>query len=319
MVTIVKISKDNESCQQIIDMSVVAQVVRSKIVLLIHKFFFENNFMLVDPPILHEHIPHKKHEIYLPLDENQYSLNSSNALYMAAYSSVFERVYAISPTFRDEQESINHLVEFRMLEVEVQDMTYCELPDFIEQFLLYIVSGLEVLPELQKIPMVIKRIKIIRDNFSFHKIPYRSFLDKLRNNGYLISDEVDLSDIDHIISQYIDAPIFVVDYPKHLATWTAKVKKGSDMCAINLILPESYGELCEGCERTNDYVLLQHKIQCANINSLQWYLDAVKKIHKPRCGFGIGIDRLVRWIIGAPQIKNTVFFSHTRPCSRRET
>ena len=307
------INKDNESFKEIGDISVVAQVVRSGIMLLIHKFFPKNNFTLVDPPVLHEKIPHKKHEIYLTVHEDQYSLNSSNALYMTAYSSVFGCVYAISPAFRDEQDSVNHLMEFRILEVEIQDMAYNELPDFIERFILFVVTGLETLPEMQKFPEVLKRIKGIRDNFPFRRISYRSFLDELWNHGYPIKDEIDLSDVDYMISQYIDAPVFIIDYPKHLATWTAKVKHDTDMCAINLILPGSYGELCEGCERTNDTALLRYKIQCANIDNLQWYLDAVSEIHKSRCGFGIGIERLVRWIIGAPHIKDTMFFPRTSP------
>lgn len=303
------ICKDNEQFRQITDISVVAQVIRSNITFLLHSFFYENKYMLVDPPVLHEQIPNKKHEIYLPLYENRYSLNSSNALYLAAYSSIFERVYAISSSFRAEQESINHLLEFRMLEVEVQDMSYDELTDFIERLIVFLLSELTVLPEIQKMPAVLKRIHSLLDNFHPRRISYTEFLSELRSAGYQIADNVDLSDIDYIVSQYIDTPVFIMDYPKRLATWTAKPKNGTDMCAINLILPDTYGELCEGCERTNDSTLLQFKMKCANIDNLQWYLDAVKKIQKPRCGFGIGIDRLVRWIVGTSHIKNTVLFS----------
>jgi asparaginyl-tRNA synthetase len=46
----------------------------------------------------------------------------------------------------------------------------------------------------------------------------------------------------------------------------------------------------------------------AYIDNLQWYLDAVENIHVLRCGFGIGVDRLVRWIVGAAHVRDTVLF-----------
>ena len=81
---------------------------------------------------------------------------------------------------------------------------------------------------------------------------------------------------------------------------------------MNILLPETYGELCEGCERTNDVELLQNKIRLAKVEPIQWYVDSVKKIKTDRCGFGLGIDRLVRWIIGADQIRDTRFFPRVK-------
>lgn len=77
---------------------------------------------------------------------------------------------------------------------------------------------------------------------------------------------------------------------------------------MNLLLPESYGELCEGCERTDDVDLLQNNIRFAKADAIQWYVDSAKKNNTNRCGFGLGIDRFVRWIVGVDKISDTRFF-----------
>ena len=284
---------------------------RSNVIKLTHRFFSDRGFTYVDPPILHERIPRKKHEIYLPLYEGRYSLNSSCALYMGAYASMLGNVYSISPTFRDEQNSINHLVEFRMLEVEVVDMTYRELPDFVESYIGFILNGLakmNVAGADAGCPYA-GRAGRLQASLPFQRVTYESFINGITlPESENITPREDPSSIDHIISRYIGEPTFITDYPRRFATWTAKPKNSVESCAINLMLPETFGELCEGCERTNDVELLRYKMNCAGIDNLHWYLDAVSQITQPRCGFGIGIDRLVRWIAGLPNISDTVLF-----------
>lgn len=301
--------KDNDYFGLIDDNVRLAQLVRCSVVRLSHKFFYENNFILVDPPILHEQIPNKKYEVYISDLNSKFSLNSSNALYMAAYASEFQRVYAISPSFRNEQNSINHLVEFRMLEVEIVDMSFDEMVEFINKYIRYILDGIVNANNFSEYFIFKERVKTLSEKWEPIKISFENFIDILRKeSGRLISDSVDLSDIDYIVSRYINKPAIIIDYPQRIASWTSKPKHNGLSHAMNLILPETYGELCEGCERTNDIELLQHKMNCAHITNLQWYIDAVKKIQINRCGFGIGLDRLVRWIVGCDNIEATVFF-----------
>ncbi len=301
--------EDNLRFRQITDALAAVQIVRGKVLRMIHKFFLEKDFTLVDPPIMHERITNKKHEIYLPLYDGRYSLNSSNALYMAACAALFGKVYAISPTFRDEQDSVNHLVEFRMLEVEMPGVCYRELPDFVEAILIFLLNELSTLPEIRRLPLLWRRMETLLESFPFQRVPYEDFVRELgRAGGRKIRSGLDLSEIDYMVSAYIDSPVFVMDYPRSLASWTAKRQGDAGACALNLILPETYGELCEGCERTSDVALLRRKIEGVGIDNLQWYLAAVERIHAPRCGFGIGVDRLVRWITGSAHIRDTVLF-----------
>ena len=73
-----------------------AVLVRSEIERLTSKFFFDKNFIFVEPPVLHEAIANKKSEVYVPLYNGKYSLSSSNALFMGMYASEFNKVFTIS-------------------------------------------------------------------------------------------------------------------------------------------------------------------------------------------------------------------------------
>lgn len=300
---------DNIYYERAGDIILMAQRLRSCILLIIHKFFSTQDFIYIDPPILHEQIQGKAHEIYLPLYGNRYSLNSSNALYMGAYAALLGNVYAISPTFRDEQYSVNHLVEFRMLEAEILGMTYSELPDFVENLINYILKELLCSSFVQSSKVLSERINNLVNTFQPRRLTFEKLIQELGySDSTKLAKGMDLSDIDVEISKYIKQPVFIMDYPRKLATWTAKPKNIANAFAINLILPDTFGELCEGCERTNNIKFIRYKMRCAKIKNLQWYITAISNITMPRCGFGIGVDRLLRWIAGLQDISNCVLF-----------
>ena len=323
--------KDNFVFKQISDEQLLTQCIRNEVLLLIHRFFPSQGFTLVDPPILHEQNPKNDHEIKLPIFNGRYSLNSGNALYMGAYASLFKHVYAISPTFRDEQQSVNHLLEFRMLEVETLDLSFADLPAFIEKFIVFILKELITTKSVKKNEILAKRIDKLLETFHPRTECYNDFnieiCQQLGTDAQIVRPSIyddyilrsqpsnkdqrdghDRNDDVLAISKLLSEPVFITDYPRSLATWTAMPKNRDQAYALNLILPGTYGELCEGCERTNDIDLLQNKMRYAGISSLQWYLEAIGRITVPRCGFGIGVDRLVRWIIGLPCVQDTVLF-----------
>lgn len=297
-----KISTHSELCIQ-------AQVVRSEIIYAIHSYFRSKGFLFVNPPVLHEAINNKKSEIYLSINNVNYSLNSSNALFLSVFAAEYGNVYSISSTFRNENESINHLVEFSMLEMESIGMQFDELVAFVVDIIKYILNSLHTNTRVQVFSTISSRIKDLIDNFRPIQRTYTELVNEMCANS--ISKDVwenDPSEIDLLISKRIDYPTIIVDYPVKFASWTARPKSNSTSYAMNLMLPGSFGELVEGCERIIDSDVFSFKFQKAGITNLNWYIDAVKRINDPRSGFGMGIERLTRWIIGANEISDTLLF-----------
>lgn len=287
-----------------------AVLVRSEIVRLTSKFFFDRNFIFVEPPVLHEAIANKKSEIYIPLYNGKYSLSSSNALFMGMYASEFNKVFTISKCFRDECDTLNHLVEFDILEVELLNCIMDDMIQLIQSYLEFILDQLLISSPIKVLPELTARIMELKNELVPRIITYDDFVSSISGEDY--DRRMRGNDIDYLISKRLNEIVIIVDYPTRFATWTSQNKGNGKSIAMNILLPGSYGELCEGCERTNDVELLQNKIHTAKAEPIQWYVDSVKKIKTDRCGFGLGIDRLVRWIIGAKQISDTRFFPRVK-------
>ena len=287
-----------------------AVLVRSEIERLTCKFFFDRDFIFVETPVLHEAIANKKSEIYIPLYNGKYSLSSSNALFMGMYASEFNKVFTISKCFRDECDTLNHLVEFDILEVEMLNCTMDDMIQLIQSYLEFVLDQLSESSSIKSLSELTARIMKLKDELTPHIMTYDDFVSNLSGDDY--DERTDISDVDYLVSKQLKEIVIIVDYPTRFATWTSKNIGNGKSIAMNILLPETYGELCEGCERTNDVELLQNKIRLAKVEPIQWYVDSVKKIKTDRCGFGLGIDRLVRWIIGADQIRDTRFFPRVK-------
>jgi asparaginyl-tRNA synthetase len=268
-------------------------------------YFLQKDFKLIDPPIIHEYIPNKKSEVYISIEDETFSLNSSNALYMSAYAVLMEKVFSISPTFRIERPSDNHLVEFKMLEVELLDCSFDRCMELVFDF---IKSMLLNLCNMQKGTVFKERFKELYNSFQIDSNSYIDIINKLKSKGCAIEYGADLSDYDNEVSKIISNPTFVIDYPFPMASWTALPKDYHIAYAFNLILPDQYGELAEGCQRNNDYKLFMHKFEQADIHVLDWYADAIKSCKTDRSGFGLGMERLIRWATGSKKITDTVLF-----------
>lgn len=297
---------DNAYYWKITDKKRQAVIVRSEIERFTSQFFFDRDFVFVEPPVLHEAIANKKAEIYVPLHAGKYSLSSSNALYMGMYASEFGKVFTMSKCFRDENDTLNHLVEFGILEVEMLSCTFDDMLEIIKSYLEFVLEQLQESPLIKPYTELAKRIEQLRHDFAPRIMTYDDFVGYLSGVEYV--KNMDISDIDYLVTKQLKEVVIIVDYPTQFATWTSKKKENGKSIAMNILLPESYGELCEGCERTNDIDLLQNKLRFAKADAIQWYVDSVKKINADRCGFGLGVDRLVRWIVGADRISDIRFF-----------
>lgn len=302
---------DNAYYWKITDKKRQAVIVRSEIERLTSQFFFDRDFVFVEPPVLHEAIANKKAEIYVPLHAGKYSLSSSNALYMGMFASEFGKVFTMSKCFRDENDTLNHLVEFGILEVEMLSCTFDDMLEIIKSYLEFVLEQLQESSLIKPYTELAKRIEQLRHDFAPRIMTYDDFAGYL--SGFEYVKNMDISDIDYLVTRQLKEVVIIVDYPTKFATWTSKKKENGKSIAMNILLPESYGELCEGCERTNDVDLLQNKLRFAKADAIQWYVDSVKKINADRCGFGLGVDRLVRWIVGADRISDIRFFPRIKP------
>ncbi|MDR0681027.1 MAG: hypothetical protein LBG15_04130, partial [Dysgonamonadaceae bacterium] len=146
------------------------QRLRSKLLYQTLSFFNSLGYMLIDPPILHEHVPNRDKNIIVSLHDKQYDLNQSNALYISAYTAVFEKVFAVSPAFREEKKSNNHLVEFRILECESLNSNFQQCIDLTQNYVRFI---LKTMAEQFTDSIFEKRLYSLQEDLRFDTMTYK--------------------------------------------------------------------------------------------------------------------------------------------------
>jgi asparaginyl-tRNA synthetase len=83
--------------------------------------------------------------------------------------------------------------------------------------------------------------------------------------------------------------------------------------AVDLLAPQGYGEISGGGIREDSLEKLINRIRETNLNpnDYSWYLDLRKYGSVPHGGFGLGLERLLRWILDFDDIKNVTLFPRT--------
>ena len=110
-------------------------------------------------------------------------------------------------------------------------------------------------------------------------------------------------------------PIFVTNYPLSIKPFYVKQDPLNEKTglAVDLLAPQGYGEISGGGIREDNLEKLKNRIKETNLNpdDYSWYLDLRKYGSVPHGGFGLGLERLLRWILDFEDIKDVTLFPRT--------
>src|SRR4029077_137837 len=83
--------------------------------------------------------------------------------------------------------------------------------------------------------------------------------------------------------------------------------------AADLLAPEGYGEMIGASARETDVQRLTERLRetGADPKEYDWYLDLRRHGSVPHAGFGLGIERLVRWVLRLEHIREATPFPRT--------
>jgi len=122
-------------------------------------------------------------------------------------------------------------------------------------------------------------------------------------------------DSERELTKDAEKPVFVIGYPMAVKPFYVKEdpeRKGIGLAA-DMLAPRGYGEITSGGLREDDIGSMTERIKREGLNpaAYDWYLDLRRYGSVPHGGFGLGIERLIRWIANAEDIKDTVLFPRT--------
>ncbi|MGB0332922.1 MAG: asparagine--tRNA ligase, partial [Planctomycetota bacterium] len=286
--------------------------IRSAIEFALRRFFDERGFLCVDSPIFTPSAcegTSTLFEVDYFGDEKAY-LTQSGQLYAEATAMAFGKVYTFGPTFRAEKSKTRrHLTEFWMLEPE---MAYATLEDVIqlsEDMVVAVVK--EVLErrrtELEVLDRDISKLEACTGGFP--RITYddaSKILLEHPDSEFVEGDDFGAPD-ETILAAMHDQPLVITHYPKDVKAFYMKEAPDdpSRVLAMDVIGPEGAGELIGGSQREENLDVLLEAIAKHELpmEEFEWYLDLRRFGSVPHAGFGLGLERLVRWITGIEHIR----------------
>ncbi len=239
----------------------------------------------------------------------EYELTSSVIMYKQSSAAVFEKIFYVARNIREEPpENIStgrHLVEFTQIDLEWALASVDDVIGLAERMLKYISEKLaeekrELYEELGVEPYVFKP--------PFPRLSYDEALELARRLGYSVEWGKELShEAETAVAMEYDSPVWITGFPvvSRGFYYLPDIDRPEYNRDFNLILPRGYGEVIDGGEREYRYKELVKRIKAVGepLEKYEWFLDLARKGGiPPSAGWGLGLERLTRFLAGLKHV-----------------
>ena len=315
--------------------------IRSRLSFAIHDFFQEEDFHLINTPIITGSDCEGAGEMFqvTTLDpknnDDDYSsdffgkkahLTVSGQLALETYCMALNKVYTFGPTFRSENSNTTrHMAEFWMVEPEMAFANIFDDMNIAEKFVKSIISAIKTQSAadlnlfVQHVDQgLLERLDNIIDS-DFMRITYTEAIEILIESNQEFTfkpawgKDLQSEHERYLTESYFKKPVFVYDWP--IAIKAFYMRRNDDMktvAAMDLLVP-GIGELVGGSAREErlDVLLAAMTDKGFSEEDYWWYLDTRKNGSAPHAGFGLGFERLIMLVTGVSNIRDVIAFPRT--------
>jgi len=307
----------------------------------VHNYFFDRGFQWINTPLITASDCEGAGELFrvssldlanLPrLDDGRvdYSqdffgkesfLTVSGQLNVEAYCLAMSKVYTFGPTFRAENSNTaRHLAEFWMVEPEIAFADLQDDADLAEDFLKYLFK--KVLDccedDLAFFNQMIDKTCIDRLSSMvearFERMDYGEAISILERSGrafeFPVSWGIDLASEHerYLCEEHVGAPVVVMNYPKEIKAFYMRLNEDEKTVAAMDVLAPGIGEIIGGSQREERLDVLDSRMaEMGFEGELDWYRDLRRYGTVPHAGFGLGFERLLKYITGMDNIRDLI-------------
>lgn len=291
---------------------------RHHIVNYLRDFFDKEGFYEIAPPIITKSGCEGGSTLF-EMDyfgEKAY-LTQSSQMYAEVFIYSLGKVFVFAPSFRAEKSrTIRHLAEYWHLEPEMAFYDHEMNMELQEKMVHDVVERMvKEQPELLKAcgrdPLDLEKVTL-----PFERMEYHDAVDKVNELGGKMEHGEDFgADEEALLTKELEKPMFVHKYPKAIKAFYMKEDPKEPELVLNndLLAPRGHGEIVGGSERIWGYdeLIARMKEQDLRIEDYQWYVDLRRYGSVPHSGYGLGIERFVKWILDLDHIRDTIPFPRT--------
>jgi len=281
-------------------------------------WFNNNNFIEINAPVLTS-VPLYEDGSALSLDMkgNKVFLTQCVGYYLEAAVQAFDRVYNMGPSFRgEESHSKRHLMEYWHIKAELTYGNREDIINLVESIISYLTKRCadtteEILKPLGR-TICLDGLKI-----PYPRLSYDDAIIFLQKKGEDIQFGKSLGSHDEaLLSELYDSPFWIVGIPRTVEPFPYRIDptdKRKTMVA-DLIANKGYGELLGVAEKISDPKMLSTRMIEKGRHKDPRY-EWIREVHKAGCvphiAFGMGVERLIRWLLDIPHVRDTIAFPRT--------
>lgn len=282
----------------------------------VRRWFEENKFLEIDAPIL---TPVPLYDdgsaVGVHIGGENIFMTQCVGYYLEAAVHAFERVYNMGPSFRgEESRSPRHLMEYHHIKAEI---AFADLEDVIRIVESLISHTAKVCWEKSPDVGDMLGTSMCLDGMRtpYPRISYEDAVAYLKRNGFDIefgkglggAEEKKLSEL------FPSTPFWVTGIPRVIEPFPycidpddTRITRVADLIASN-----GMGELLGVAEKISDIEMLDERLKekgKLDDPRFQW----VREVHQlgsvPHVAFGMGVERMIRWMLNIPHVRDAIPF-----------
>jgi asparaginyl-tRNA synthetase len=291
--------------------------IRADVLDFIRQFFKSQDFTEVSPPMFISAAVEGGSTLFgvKYFDQHLY-LTQSSQLYLEILIYSLEKVYCIAPSFRAEKSrTIRHLTEYWHVEGEWPFADMDDLMSFEEELMAHICQQTadNCKWEFEELGADISKVATVKTPFP--KMTYTKAVELLRKKGAALKwgDDFGYED-EKTLAEEFGKPFFVYDYPTPIKAFYCKTHRDRPEVAMSVdMLVPRIGEVSTGGAREEDKEVLIKRIREMGLKEedYDWYLDLRRYGTVPHAGFGLGLERLLAWMLDLENVIDAIPFPRT--------
>jgi asparaginyl-tRNA synthetase len=281
-----------------------AMIVQSEVLRVSGEFLHQRGFIQIMPVIISpvtDPLRHFTGRAQVEYYGQVYQLTKSMIFHKRIALLAHERIFAFSPNIRlesaDRAGTGRHLFEFSQLDLEVKGASRDEIMDLGEDLFIYTLGQVK--------ERCAGQLGFFNRDL---RVPARPFARVAYKDVFGQYGE----DFENIVSQQHAEPVWVVDMCVEAREFYDREypDRPGFLVDMDLLYPEGFGEALSGGEReyTLENILRRIKMTKVDLDNFKLYLEVSARGLPPSAGFGVGLERLTRFICGLPRVEDAVLF-----------
>ncbi len=244
------------------------------------------------------------------VDGRQAYLRQTSQLHLEPLMRELGRVYSISRSFRAERRvDDRHLNEFTLVEGEAAGWDLERTMRLMERLVASMLRYAATTASQNLAALGANATAAVKTPFA--RMTYDEAIIALQKMGHFTEWGEDLTNRHELaLTEMVGGPLFVTHYPVGTRFFTMKVRRDDPRVVecCDLLMP-GVGEVMGASETESDHDLLRARLEASpsvsqwldlggSTDDYAWYLDMHRNESMQQAGFGLGFERLVRYVCG---------------------